>query len=290
MVESVLSYLWLALSVTFIQVLILLGPGLILTLILHFETAYIQGCALETIGRAWYLGLFGWLGTVVHEFGHVLFCLVFGHKITNIKLFHPDAKTGTLGYVKHSYNQHNIYQLAGNFFIGVGPILLGTAVIFLTAYLLLGINAFSFGSSFNSTALQINSWEFLGGLMQNLGYSVSSLLAAIFSWPHLTSWQLYVFLYLVFAVGTSITLSPPDIKAALGGLLIILALLFILNLAAVWAGSFISNLVVMISSYYVLFYAVILLILLINLVVALFVFLPLSQFLRNRSRAVTSKD
>jgi hypothetical protein len=290
MVEAVLLYLWLAFSSTLFQVLVLLGPGLILTVILNYETVYIQGRAIETIGRGWYLGLFGWLGTVVHELGHAFFCLVFGHKITDIKLFHLDSQTGTLGYVKHSYKPGNIYQLSGNFFIGIGPILLGTAVIFLIAYFLLGINAFNSGSSFNLTGVQINSWEFLGKLLQNLGYSVSRLLVEIFSWQHLTGWQLYIFLYLAFAIGSSVTLSPPDIKAALGGFIVLVALVFILNLATVWAGSSISNFVVLISGYNVLFYAVIFLILLINLVMALLIFLPVYLLQRNRTGAEKGKE
>jgi hypothetical protein len=73
MVETILSYLWQAFSATLIQILILCGPGLLLTLILNFVTRFIQSRAINAIGRGWYLGLFGWLGTVVHELGHAIF-------------------------------------------------------------------------------------------------------------------------------------------------------------------------------------------------------------------------
>jgi hypothetical protein len=286
MVESVLSYLWLAFSATLIQILILLGPGFLLTLILHFETSFIQNRAVNSLGMGWYLGLFGWLGTIVHELGHALFCIIFGHKITDMKLFHPDPETGTLGYVKHFYNRANIYQLAGNFFIGIGPILLGTAVIFVLAYILLGLNSFSVGSNFSSTSFQINSWDTLKELLQSLWTSSGQLFTGIFSWQHITSWQLYVFIYLVFAIGSSITLSTPDIKAALGGFFVIAGLIFILNLATVWAGNFISNFAIGISGYYVLFYAIIFLLFLVNIVVALVFFLPVS-LLRSKPSKTT---
>lgn len=275
MVESILSYFWQALSVTLIQVLILFGPGSVLTLILHLETGFIQKRALNRLGLRWYLVLFGWLGTVVHELGHALFCLIFRHKITEIKLLAPDPENGTLGYVKHSYNPQNIYQLAGNFFVGIGPILLGIAVIYLLSYWLLGLNPFNPGYSFNNVFSHLNTWETGRSLFQNLWNSSGHLLGDVFSRQHLSSWQLFLFIYLAFAIGSSITLSPPDIKAALSGFGIILILMFILNLATVWAGNFISNLVINISSYYVLFFVVVLLIFLVNLVIALLIFLPL---------------
>ena len=288
MVETIFSYLWQALSATLIQILILLGPSLFLTLILNFETRFIQTHAVSTMGRGWYLGLFGWLGTIIHELGHAIFCIIFGHKITEIKLFHPDPETGTLGYVKHSHNRTNIYQLAGNFFIGIGPILFGTAVIFLLFYFLLGLNPTD-SSKFSLSSYQPNSWEALRSLAQNTWSSSGQLLTEIFSWPHLASWQLYVFLYLAFAIGISVTLSPSDIKSALAGFLIILILLFIVNLATIWAGNFLTNIVIRIAGYYVLFYTLIFLILVINLAVALLVLAPLSILSNDHSRVKNSE-
>jgi len=140
MLEAILSYLWTATLASLIQIGIFLVPGLVLAFILNIESGFVERRALLSMGRGWYLGLFGWLGTIVHELGHAIFCIVFGHKITAMKLFDPDPKTGTLGYVEHSYNSANVYQQVGNFFIGIGPILLGTAIIYFLSYLLLGLN------------------------------------------------------------------------------------------------------------------------------------------------------
>jgi hypothetical protein len=257
----------------------------LLTLILNFETGFIQTRAVNAVGRGWYLGIFGWLGTVVHELGHAIFCIIFLHKITDMKLFHPDPETGTLGYVKHTYNRTNIYQLAGNFFIGIGPILLGTAVIFLLSYWLLGPNPFNLGGTFNAGTTQLNSWDAPRTILQNLWTTSGHLFAGIFSWQHISSWQLYVFIYLVLAIGNSLTLSLPDIKAALGGFFIIVILIFILNLATVWAGNSISKGVIGIAGCYVLFYTILFLILLVNVAVGLLVLLPLSLLRLNHSKA-----
>jgi hypothetical protein len=284
MFETVLTYVWQALSVTLIQILILMGPGLLLTIVLNYETRFVQKLALNTIGLRWYLALFGWLGTIVHELGHAIFCIIFGHKITDMNLFQPDSDTGTLGYVRHSYVRTNVYQLTGNFFIGIGPILLGTGIIFLLSFWLLHLNISDLGGFSSYSSSQINSWDTLKNISQSVWNSSGQLFAGIFSWQHLSSWQLYVFIYLVFAIGSSITLSPPDIKAALGGFIVIIILLFILNLATLWAGNFISGIVIGMTSYYVLFYAIIFLILIINLVVTLLGFLPLSLLRPNHSK------
>jgi hypothetical protein len=275
MAAAILSYLWQTLSATLILFLVLLGPGLVLALILHFATMFVQGRAVSILGRGGYLGLFGWLGTIIHELGHAIFCVIFGHKITKLKLFHPDPASGTLGYVKHSYKRNNIYHLVGNFFIGIGPILLGTVVIFLFSYWLLNINVLNLGLSFSQPGYQLNSWETLKEVGLSFGQAFKQLLEGIFSPQHLASWQFYVYIYLVFAVGSSITLSPSDIKTALSGLGVIAGLIFVFNLATVWAGAFSLNIIAGSLSGYFFFYALIFLILLIN-IAAILLLLPLS--------------
>ena len=252
---------------------------------MNFEAGFVERRALGTMGRGWYLGLFGWLGTSVHELGHAVFCLIFRHKITRMKLFDPDPGTGTLGYVEHSYNPANIYQLAGNFFIGIGPILLGTAVIYLVSYFLLGLHPFQNTASLQITEIQLDSWNAIGQLLQNIGTSSLSFLGSIFSWDHFATWQLYVFIYLAFAIGSSITLSPPDIKSTLIGLSVILVLIFIFNLVTVWAGDLTANIFSRTSGYFIVFYAVMFFTLLMNIAVAGLILLPLSLLKAGHKRS-----
>lgn len=281
---SVLLYLREAFLATIIQIGIFIVPGLILAFIMNYVAGFVERRAIGTMGRGWYLGLFGWLGTSIHELGHAIFCLLFRHKITKMKLFDPDPETGILGYVEHSYNSRSIYQIAGNFFIGIGPILLGTATIYLLSYLLLSINPFDLADSFQTTSSGIQSWSEFWQLLQILLNSSLSLLASVFSWQHLSSWQLYFFIYLVFTIGSSITLSPPDIKSTLKGFGVILVLIFIFNLATVWSGLD-SRIISGSVSYLRVFYTAMLLILILNILAGVIIILPLSLLRIGRSKA-----
>ncbi len=281
MIESILSYLWAATLASFTQISIFLIPGLVLTLIMNYVSTFVQRRALLTIGKGWYLGLFGWLGTIIHELGHAVFCLIFRHKITTLKLFDPDPETGTLGYVEHAYDSSSIYQLVGNFFIGIGPILLGTAIIYLLLYFLLSLNPLRLVDNFSITSSHIYSWDVLSQIFQTFWTSSTNLLSEIFSWHNLSTWQLYVFIYLAFTIGSSITLSPSDIKGSLKGLIVILIVIFIFNLATVWAGDLTSNIFIGTVSYFLVFYIAMFLILLLDILVSILLLLPLS-ILRTR--------
>jgi len=275
MVESISSYLWAATLASFTQICIFLIPGLVLTLIMNYVSTFVQRRALLTIGKGWYLGLFGWLGTIIHELGHAFFCLIFRHKITTLKLFEPDPETGTLGYVEHTYDSSSLYQQVGNFFIGIGPILVGIGIIYLLLFFLLGLNPLKFVADVSIKSPNIYSWNVLTQILQILWTSSTSLLSEVFSWHNLSTWQLYVFIYLAFTIGSSITLSPSDIKGSLKGLSVILILIFIFNLATVWAGDLTSKIFIGTVSYFLVFYIAMFLILLLDILVSILLLLPL---------------
>lgn len=71
--------------------------------------------------------LFGGVGVIVHELSHLILALLFGHHIDRVALLHiprrDDPNDNCLGYVNHSWNDHNLYQRCGNFFIGIAPVI-----------------------------------------------------------------------------------------------------------------------------------------------------------------------
>src|SRR3989339_2044244 len=78
-----------------------------------------------------------WMGTPIHELGHVFFAKIFRHTINEVYLFRPNPATGNLGHVDHSYRTHSWYQRIGNFFIGAAPLIWGSAVLVAMLYFLL---------------------------------------------------------------------------------------------------------------------------------------------------------
>jgi hypothetical protein len=245
--------------------LILFGPLLILGFIISHLAKLVAIYANHIMGRILYLSLFGWLGTTIHELGHALFCLLFGHKITNLRLFYPDSDSQTLGSVSHTYYSDSLYQRSGNFFIGIGPIILGSLVIFSAAHLLLGANMLA---SFDKITLErhsFNSWTSLANLVIILFLATVDGLIQIFYWQNLVTWQFYLFLYITFAVGSSVSLSLSDIEGILSGFRIIVIILFVFNLLTFWVTGFALQPFLIVSRYFAYFYAIMVFIIILNL-------------------------
>ena len=153
------------------------------------------------------LGIQGYIyltcpGVMVHEIGHALFCVIFRHKIVEMKLFSPE-EDGTLGYVNHSYNPNSFYQRIGNFFIGTGPIWFGIVVLCFVSWMLLP-NEMNIGNFFSA--------DFWG------------------------RWQSYIWLYLALTIASHIALSPPDLKGAADGGITILTTSALAFLLFGWCG------------------------------------------------------
>jgi hypothetical protein len=124
--------------------------------------------------------------------------------------------------VNHSYNPKSLYQSVGNFFIGIGPIILGATLIFIATKLLLPVSG-----SVAATPLGVDG----SSLRQ-----AWSVFVNIFRLSNLSEWTFYLFLYVTLSVGASINLSGADLKGAAKGFVAIVLLLFIVNLTTLWLG------------------------------------------------------
>ncbi|MFD1417946.1 hypothetical protein [Companilactobacillus keshanensis] len=95
----------------------------------------------------------GGLGVVIHELGHAIFAFIFGHKVTKVQLLNVHYQnSGALGSVQHSWNESNIYQRLGNFFIGLAPYYTCSIALYLLQRFLLKAQ-FNFSSIGTETTL-----------------------------------------------------------------------------------------------------------------------------------------
>lgn len=165
----------------------------------------------------------GFIGTPVHECSHAIACLIFGHKIIKIKFYEPDAANGVLGYVQHTYNRKSLYQRIGNLFIGIAPIIIGALILAGLLYLLLP-------ELFSSVSSEIAKIDLLNDFWSSLGHIWRSF-AAMFS--YVGAWQWWIFVLAGSFIATHMTLSRADIKGALSGLVVYVALFLIADLVLI---------------------------------------------------------
>jgi hypothetical protein len=268
--HAAIVYTWAAMLATATQLGLLLGPGLVLALALHGVAGLVNRRANRHLGRIYYV-LFGWLGTAVHEVGHAAFCLLFAHRITGIKLFDFSPRDGSLGYVRHAYERASPYQQVGNFFIGIGPIVLGTLVVVASARWLLGPEVLA--------RLQGVAWA--GGLPRSPGdwlslaghvaWAAGGALGTLLAPARLADWRPWLFLYIAFTVGSSISLSPDDLRGALSGLVTLVLVVLLANLVTLWWGDVLGSGVGMLSGWLAVAYAAMLFALAVNALAALVV-------------------
>jgi len=219
---------------TFSQMASLFAGVFIFGLLIHFISQLTFKSLERSFGSR---GVYfvAWLGTPIHEMGHALFCIIFLHRIVDIKFFKPDPLTGTLGYVSHTWNKTNPWAVLGNFFIGIGPVLLGCAVLFATFYFLIPDSS----RVWDSIIFKVNEMGESNSIGSNWAAFQGSSLALvklIFTIPNLTGWQFWVFVYLSICVASNIRLSPSDIKGSLSGMGCIILIFLLINFLGLITG------------------------------------------------------
>ncbi len=231
-----------------------------------------MGCKL--MGQKFYLYIFGWLGTSIHELGHAIFAIVFAHKISEIKLFTPGSGK-SLGHVKHSYTKGNPYQTLGNFFIGLGPILLGAFLLLVVTWLLFDIDIFRLADMYQVVfnIELFKSFDSVINAIVNISSGVWQYFDLILTGPKTTWWKLVLFFYLFYAIGSSITLSSADMKGSFNGFMYFVILLFIFNIGTLWIGEFATTFFNQINQYLSGFYFLIVVSMGLNIVFIIVLFL-----------------
>lgn len=173
--------------------------------------------------------LTGAIGTPIHELSHAFMCIIFGHKIEEIKLYQTNASDGTLGYVNHAYNRRNLYHQIGNFFIGVAPILCGSGVLLLLMYLLTP----------GLYSEVMSELQFIGLLSTDF-FDLSTyagyldlfweVISDIFDFTNIGSIRWWGFIVLALMISSHMELSTADIKGGFQGFLYLAGALFVADI------------------------------------------------------------
>ncbi|MEA1996945.1 MAG: hypothetical protein U9N45_04875 [Gemmatimonadota bacterium] len=229
MTETLQRVILTATKSTLAQTLPILIPMLGFGWLLHLCSGMLQRSAVKMFGLKAYLYLIGWPGTLVHELGHAVFCPLFGHRITAIRLFSLSTRKQQTGFVSHSYNGRNPYHLMGNFFISTGPLILGSVLIYLALRFLAGMPLSldpTLVKGAASPAADIGQTGFPASFLLSLKTILKGI-AIDLDWR---DYRLYIAGYLTLSIGSSMTLSPDDLSSAASGLWVILLLIFAANL------------------------------------------------------------
>ena len=219
-----MEYVWYFLSILWYT----LGAVILCGLLAAWCQRMFQYLLGDGMGRGLFLGT-SIVGTPVHELGHALMCLLFGHKIQEMSLWNPRAKNGDIGYVRHSYNPRNPYHQLGNLFIGIGPILSGLGV---TAILLM----LCFPHTW-STYVDVAS-----DMVSDGRNPLFILWAGIRIWPgvlfenSVAIWWKILAILLMLAVSLHVMLSPADIKNSLRAVPVYLVIVLLFTVITALLG------------------------------------------------------
>jgi len=167
----------------------------------------------------------GYMGVPVHEFGHAFFCVIFLHKIVEVKWFQPNSKDGTLGYVRHKYNKKNFYHQIGNFFISIGPLLFGSLAIIILMFLLVPNS----GIVAHASKVRLSGESGFLPIITDYGNVLGKVFLAVFDYHNLINFPWWIFIVAACSIAMHMDLSWADIKGMIRGLIYIVVIMLVLN-------------------------------------------------------------
>lgn len=228
-----INNLLLSLKYSIFFVMILLFFGIIFTFIEKRNSLSIHSVS----GRRGLI-ITGMIGTIIHELSHIIMCLIFRHEITDFALFRPykSRYDGIMGYVNHSCNKKSIYQITGNFFIGISPIIFGTLFLILSMYIFLP-------SKFEIlTDLYARNMVYLANINNihdSINVLINIIITIIFNILPIkqeSTIMYLIYIYIMYSVTTHMDLSKEDIKNSKSGFLFFFLLVFIFNIIMISLG------------------------------------------------------
>jgi len=175
----------------------------------------------------------GGLGVIIHELGHAIFAYLFGHQVTHVQLLNTNYRqSGSLGSVDHRWNDNNVYQMLGYFFIGLAPYYMCSMALYLLQKFLLKAQ---FSVSSLTQSLSVNTNLSITAILD----SVLDNLKSSFANASITMIIVYIVLTIMIA-STGYDLSKNDFMTVNKGilpwvvvLLVVGSILYLFNLRTI---------------------------------------------------------
>lgn len=231
--------------ISILELIYLVGIFIVVGLLLGFLEKLSNTFLVRAFGHRAVL-LTAWIGTPIHELGHLIQCFIWGHRVTRVKLLQLNNPNGVLGYVEHQYNLNSIYQQVGNFFIGLGPIFSGIGSLIGGMYLLMPQSYANFKEEIHQNIsfekLDVNVLKMIGG-------AVIAIIKSLFTLHNLINPSFWIFLLIAISISSHIGLSKADIQNSVNGLVTLFSLLFLVNIGAGFLHVNAYSLVVKIAEY-----------------------------------------
>lgn len=254
------SGLLLAYSLAFIFI-----GGFIISLIEDKSNYYLQ----KAMG---YTGIIiTGLGTVVHELSHLIFAIIGGMKIGEVKLFRPikGRVDGVLGYVSFSPRGRNLYNKIFLIPVGIAPIIGGTVVILISLKICLPSVFQSFVGSVGelSNTINIVSFDFLTNQLS----LISKFFSELFSASNILTINFWIFMFIVLSIASHMSLSSADIKGCIKGIPGLFILIVVVNCILALFGNGIdttANYITIGNVYIVVFLSISILFSILNLIIS----------------------
>jgi len=95
--------------------------------------------------------------------------------------------------------------------------------------------------------------------------AIKAFVSEVFRGPHSSFLKVALFLFCLYSIGSSITLSKSDLATSGKGFLTVVIVIFVFNLTTVWKGSFATMYAIKLGAFLSGFYFIIILAALINL-------------------------
>ncbi len=174
------------------------------------------------------------VSTVLHELSHAIMCLSFLHRIESMAIFSFDPVTGRYGFVRHSWDAGSLYQKAGNFFIGIAPMLTGVPLLLLSGAAC-GIRTGFAGGYQVAWSGGTTHWTGTA-VVRYVMVPLLSGITGLFTVDNLANPYFYVYLPAAFVVCRAMAPSLPDLRGSGIGATALGVLLFLANVVAFFFG------------------------------------------------------